>query len=448
MDVDLTKWDRNFRRSLLGAALVFGLLDYWFSGDNLWFRAGFVITVAGLVGYFTNFLAIKMLFQPKQGQVLGWQGLVPKNKDQIAKSLAESVQEQLLSPEIILAYIRERELIEAGTNTIADWVDRNLQDPKVRTRITRLLVDLMQDKGPDALTRSMDYVEEALKAAARNPEAIDAWWQEIRGEIQAFLQSPENRVWLANNARDLLQQEIPRISDWLNQALENYLREKRRLGSFGLGIKNIFSFDQDAISQILERFASDEGVSDDFMTMLDAVMDELQRELESPEVQQVIQARLETWIDRIGTTFRDRVLPSLIKQTDNYLNNEANWQQIEETLIRALQWTKQQALSALNSDAGQAWITRGIERAVHQLNVTNLVEQQVKGLDTDELEKMVLDNTGGNLTVIQVLGGGLGLIAGTVQVHIAFAVPIGGLLAVVWAAWRLNERRCARAEQP
>jgi len=45
------------------------------------------------------------------------------------------------------------------------------------------------------------------------------------------------------------------------------------------------------------------------------------------------------------------------------------------------------ALSALNSDAGQAWITRGIERAVHQLNVTNLVEQQVKGLDTDELEK-------------------------------------------------------------
>jgi len=154
MDVDLTKWDRNFRRSLLGAALVFGLLDYWFSGDNLWFRAGFVITVAGLVGYFTNFLAIKMLFQPKQGQVLGWQGLVPKNKDQIAKSLAESVQEQLLSPEIILAYIRERELIEAGTNTIADWVDRNLQDPKVRTRITRLLVDLMQDKGPDALTRS------------------------------------------------------------------------------------------------------------------------------------------------------------------------------------------------------------------------------------------------------------------------------------------------------
>ena len=447
MDVDLTQWDRNFRRILLAAALVFGLLDYWFSGNNVWFRAGFVITVAGLVGYFTNFLAIKMLFQPKQGQVLGWQGLVPKNKDQIAKSLADSVQEQLLSPEIILAYIQERDLIESGTNTIADWIDRNLQDPEVRTRITRLLVDLMQERGPDALTRSMDYLEEGLKAAARNPEALDAWWQEIRGEIQAFLQSPDNRAWLANNARQLLQQEIPRISDWLNRALENYLKERRRLGSVGLGLKNIFSFDQDAISQILERFASDEGVSDDFMTLLDAVMDELQRELESPDVQRMIQARLETWIDRISTTFRDQLLPALIKQTDSYLNDEANWHQIEETLINALQWTKKQALSVLNSEAGQTWITRGIERAVHQLNVTNLVEQQVQRLDTDELEKMVLDNTGGNLTVIQVLGGCLGVIAGTVQVHIAFAVPIAGLLGVVWVAWRLNERRCARTEQ-
>jgi len=80
MDVDLTKWDRNFRRSLLGAALVFGLLDYWFSGDNLWFRAGFVITVAGLVGYFTNFLAIKMLFQPKQGASAWLAGTGPQEQ--------------------------------------------------------------------------------------------------------------------------------------------------------------------------------------------------------------------------------------------------------------------------------------------------------------------------------------------------------------------------------
>ena len=447
MNADVTQWDRNFRRGLLGTALVFGVLDYWLAGEQLVFRAGFVITVAGLVGYFTNFLAIKMLFQPKQGRVLGWQGLVPKNKDQIARSLAESVQEQLLSPDIILAYIRERQLIEVGTQAMADWVDNNLQDPDVRNRITSTLVDLMRESGPDLLTNSLDYAEEALKALARNPRTIDLWWQDVRAVMQDFLQSPANRAWLAKRTSALLNQEIPRVADWINRAIDDYLREKHRLGRLGLGLKNIFSFDEAAIAGLLERFASDSEVSEDFMALLDAIVDELQREMTAPEVQAVIQDRLADWIERVGKTFRGTILPGIIDQTDSYLKDENNWEQIEESLIRLIVWLKQQTLGLLNSSTGQAWVSRIIESAVHQLNVTNLVEEQVKRLDTDELEKMVLDNTGGNLTIIQVLGGCLGLIAGTVQVHIAFAVPIAGLLAIVWVAWRINERRGNAASQ-
>lgn len=443
MNIDFASWDRGFRRTLLGAALVLGVLDYWFAGDGIWFRAAFVITVAGLVGYFTNFLAIKMLFRPKHGSVLGWQGLVPKNKDQIARSLGESVQEQLLSPQIILDYIRDRQLIETGTRALAEWVDANLRDPQVRTRITAIVVEQMRDKGPDLLTRSLDYLEEALKRLAGNPRTIELWWQDVRAVMREFLASPENRQWLAERASNLLNQQIPEIAEWINRALEDYLREKRRLGRLGLGLKNIFSFDEEAIRQLLERFARDEGVSDDFMDMLDAMMDELQREMESPEVQQMIQARLGEWIERVGETVRETLLPAVIENTDEYLRDEDNWQQIERVLIGSIQWCKRQALDMLNSERGHAWVSRVIERAVNKLNVTELVEEQVRGLDTDELEKMVLDNTGGNLTVIQVLGGCLGLVAGTVQVHIGFALPIAGLLGVVWIAWRINERRVA-----
>ncbi|XOZ34517.1 DUF445 family protein [Halomonadaceae bacterium KBTZ08] len=443
MDLDLTQWDRRFRRALLALALVFGLLDYWFAGDNIWVRAGFVITVAGLVGYFTNFLAIKMLFQPKQGQVLGWQGLVPKNKDQIARSLAESVQEQLLSPEIILAYIRERQLIETGTEAMAGWLDNHLQDPEVRTRITGMVVELMRERGPEALTQSLDFIEAALQDLAQDPDNIEQWWTQIRGSLNTFLQSRENREWLAGKIRHWLQQEIPQISDWLNRAIEDYLKQRRRMGSVGLGIKNIFSFDQEAISQILERFINDAEVSDDFMRTLDAVVDGIQQEMAKPEVQALIQERLAEWIETLGTTVRDRILPTLVEQTDQYLSDESNWTRIEESLMGAIQWLKRQGLNLLQSEKGHAWVSQGIELAVKRLDVTNVVEQQVRRLDTDELEKMVLDNTGGNLTVIQLLGGCLGVILGTVQVHLAFAVPIAGLLVVVWIAWRLNERRNA-----
>lgn len=441
MRIDLTRWDRHFRNGLLAAAVIFGLLDYWFAGGMVWFRAAFVITVAGLVGYFTNFLAIKMLFQPKQGSVLGWQGLVPKNKDQIARSLAESVQEQLLSPEIILDYIRERRLIEAGTESMADWVDANLQDPAVRMRITEVVVELMRDQGPELLNRSLDYTEEVVKSLARNPRTIELWWQDARAVLEEFLASQKNRQWLAERASQFLNQEIPRIADWMNRALEGYLKEKRGMGRLGLGLKNVFSFDEEAIRGLLENFAVDAGVSDDFMAAMDAIMDELQREMTSPEVQEVIQERLGVWVERVGETFRNTVLPAIVERTDDYLGDEDNWRIIEGKLISVIQWLKSKGLEVLNSDRGHAWVSRVIERVVHRLNVTNLVEEQVRSLDTDELEKMVLDNTGGNLTVIQVLGGCLGLIAGTVQVHIAFAVPIAGMVAVVWLAWRINERR-------
>lgn len=441
MDIDLVRWDRNFRRGLLSAAVVFGLLDYAYAGGVIWFRAAFVVTVAGLVGYFTNFLAIKMLFQPKQGSVLGWQGLVPKNKEQIARSLAESVQEQLLSPEIILVYIRERRLIETGTESMANWVDANLQDPAVRTRITEVVVELMRDQGPTMLKRSLDYTEEMVKSLARNPRTIELWWQDVRTVLEEFLASQQNRQWLAERASHFLNQEIPRIADWMNRALEGYLKEKRGVGRLGLGLKNVLSFDEEAIRRLLENFASDTEVSDEFMAAMDAIMDELQREMTSPEVQEMIQDRLGAWVERVGETFRNTVLPAIIERTDDYLGDEDNWRRIEEGLINTIQWLKSKGLEVLNSERGRAWIRRVIERVVHRLNVTNLVEQQVRGLDTDELEKMVLDNTGGNLTVIQVLGGCLGLVAGTVQVHIAFAIPIAGMVGIVWVAWRINERR-------
>ncbi|SNC65676.1 Uncharacterized membrane protein YheB, UPF0754 family [Marinobacter sp. es.048] len=441
MDRDLTQWDQNFRRGLLGTALVFGLLDYWFSGHNIWFRAGFVITVAGMVGYFTNFLAIKMLFQPKHGQVLGWQGLVPKNKDRIARSLAESVQEQLLSPDIILAYIRERKLIESGAENLAEWVDEHLQDPDVRKRITGFLVNVMRDRGPEALNHSLDLAESALQDLARDPEHIELWWNRLRTSMDQFLQSQSNREWLADRVRHWFQQEIPTIAGWLNRALDDYLRHRRRVGSLGLGLKNILSFDQQAIEQVLESFVSDPQVSDDFMKMLDAVVDEIQREMESPETQQRIQQRLENWVGSLGTTVRERLLPALIERTDQYLSDESNWARIEESLVAAIQWLKRQGMKALHSERGQDWATRAIELAVKRLNVTNVVEQQVRRLDTDELEKMVLDNTGGNLTIIQILGGCLGLMLGTVQVHLAFALPLALLVLAAWVAWRLNERK-------
>ena len=124
----------------------------------------------------------------------------------------------------------------------------------------------------------------------------------------------------------------------------------------------------------------------------------------------------------------------------NYLDDEKSWKQIDTYILKAIGWIKDSALGFLNSPKGNDYLKAHIERVIHKINVTELVKQQVMKLDTDELEKMILDNTGGNLVVIQIIGGILGIIAGFVQVHIGFAIPLLLLIAITWGAHVLNKR--------
>lgn len=437
--MDLTVVDRRFRAALLLWVLVFGALDFWAAGAQPLYKSLFVIGVAGLVGYFTNFLAIKMLFQPKRGQVLGWRGLVPKNQAQIARSLAESVQEQLLSPDIILAYIRERKLIEQATQSLERWLDRGLQNPDTRRQLTSGLIDLLERRGADWVAAGFDVSEQGLKRAARDPALIAGLWGPIREMLVEIAASEGNRQQAAARLQSLLSEHLPQIATWLDEALEEFLRRRKTVGSFGMGLKTMVSFDREAIAQWLQRFAEDPRMAEQLVQGLDAVFDMLQQELETEQTQEWVQTKLAQWVDQLAALARRHVLPGGIASLNEFLADEGNWALLERQLVQVLQWAKSRALEMLYSASGQTTLRQLIERAVKRLNVTELVEEQVMKLDTDELEQMVLDNTGGNLTVIQVLGGVLGIVAGTVQVHLAFALPILALLAVVWCAWQINE---------
>jgi len=54
--------------------------------------------VTGMVGYGTNWLAIKMLFRPHKKSLwsFGWQGVIPKNRAKLAKEIGELVGDKLL----------------------------------------------------------------------------------------------------------------------------------------------------------------------------------------------------------------------------------------------------------------------------------------------------------------------------------------------------------------
>lgn len=91
--------------------------------------------VGGLIGWLTNFLAIKMLFRPRQPRfIMGFllQGVIPKRQRDIALKIGEVVEEELLNSEDILNAINSEELRAHLAAVIEGRIDRFLRDKLFR----------------------------------------------------------------------------------------------------------------------------------------------------------------------------------------------------------------------------------------------------------------------------------------------------------------------------
>ncbi len=74
-----------------------------------------LVIIGGLIGWITNKVAIKMLFRPiNPHKFLGmtFQGVFPKRKDQMAISLADTIEKELLSKEVIMNQLLGKEKLE------------------------------------------------------------------------------------------------------------------------------------------------------------------------------------------------------------------------------------------------------------------------------------------------------------------------------------------------
>ncbi len=94
--------------------------------------ATIVTPIAGsIIGYTTNWLAIKMLFKPHQAAYIGkfripfTPGVIPREQKRIAKSLGQAVGNNLLTEEVILKELTNKQVIEQlQTYIIGDLLSR------------------------------------------------------------------------------------------------------------------------------------------------------------------------------------------------------------------------------------------------------------------------------------------------------------------------------------
>lgn len=261
--------------------LTFGLSFFWdfngislnVGGWNLQFEGLLkIVSVSGMIGFLTNWLAIAMLFKPAEKRPLLGHGLIPAQKNRIAYRLAQAVSDDLINPEIIKKKISESNAISRYREESTKYIKSIIDDPDFRADIKEWVIIYLDEMIADPEIRGalaeriLLQIEEALHDKSFEKAALKAYsfvkGQEMQHIIEEALKQIPVSVENGLNKMDDLLDQLPRKIDEHSDAIENIVTSLlykliNQLDVHKLVEENLRSYDEQHISNII-RSATNE----------------------------------------------------------------------------------------------------------------------------------------------------------------------------------------------
>ncbi len=167
---------------------------------NLWVQIALLILFATVHGYVGAWLAVRMLFRPRNpfkvlGITLFPQGMIPRHRDRLANAIGKAVGEELVSQETIMEELLGKDFLRK----------------KIR--------GVVESYSDDIIAREYPSLIEALPANLRAPvlDAITSLQFKISEHIETILKSEESldtiRGFVARRVDELLSKRVSEVID-------------------------------------------------------------------------------------------------------------------------------------------------------------------------------------------------------------------------------------------
>lgn len=135
--------------------------------------------IGALIGWLTNYIAIKMLFHPRQERRIFFipvQGVFPKRQKDFARKLGQIVSEELVSVEDITAHLKEKATSEA----VLDHIAMRLEEG-IAKRLPRAFPMLAMFMSSDMAEKIKNFLMGQI--GSLNEELIDKLSDELEEEL-------------------------------------------------------------------------------------------------------------------------------------------------------------------------------------------------------------------------------------------------------------------------
>ncbi|GAA5520798.1 DUF445 domain-containing protein [Aliifodinibius salicampi] len=262
--------------------LTFGFSFYWdfdgitssFFNYPLEFQGLLkIVSVSGLIGFLTNWVAITMLFKPAKRRPLLGHGLIPAQKDRIAFRLAQAVSEDLINPDIIKQKINESNIISKYRKSSTRYVKNIIDNPNFREELKQWVVTYLNEMIADPNIRAalaeriLQQIEEAIQDKSFEKVALKAYsyvkGQEMQHVIEEALTQIPTSVESGLDKVDELLDQLPKKIDDHSEVIENTVTNLlykliNQLDVHKLVEENLRSYDEQHISDIIQNATNEQ----------------------------------------------------------------------------------------------------------------------------------------------------------------------------------------------
>lgn len=178
-----------------------------------WIQA-IILPVAGaLIGWITNWLAVKLIFRPYQPikfPLLNYsiQGVVPKRRLELARNIGEVIEKELLSVQDLLTYFQEGEITGELMRSVELGIRVRLMDRlpafiplSIKNIISDVLAEQVNKELPGLINEVLDRFGDRLEDKLKIGEMVE-------NKLNAYPIERIESIILAVSARELRHIEI------------------------------------------------------------------------------------------------------------------------------------------------------------------------------------------------------------------------------------------------
>lgn len=386
----------------------------------------------GIIGYFTNDLAITMLFRPYRVILVGGQplpftpGLIPRNQERLATRIADTIMRSLLTPEELQNLTRRLLQTERVQGAIQWLLELALDQIKVDTeqKNAKILANILRDILGQSFPR-------LITVLARREDFLETQLNHIFDQVLLELQLTEDQAskladWLLEVVipPDVLRQNlIDFLTDRNIQIIDEGFREKTS-GTYWV-VANLFGA-RNALLRlrtflIEEREAANVRLSDLMVSL--GLKQRLTEGLQNLSLQGLPVSTVRQLRKNFRDTIRGYIQTSGLTVLQG-LSDSLDWDNIAALILSRLQSSNAVAssLELVSQELAlilERYLERDLEaivaRVIPILNLDQVIIERVRSTSPEELEQAIQGIVKTELQAIVRLGGFLGFMIGLLQ---------------------------------